>query len=504
VNQRLPGLESPDASWGPSFPITKKGRDPELVTANTNSIDALGGGCAGLLSGGAPQDPHNVGRLDARISQCLTKRSLGNSEYWDFRTAKKRSDGRPYFQYPAMMVPRMQGALLDAFMDGGLIQPKVLDSFAGSGTILLEAMNRGLDFCGLDVNPLAILLCRVKKGPFLVDCIEHEATSLVKRLRRAGGMTSAVEFPNASKWFSQGTVARLSRIHRAIRMLDNVAVRRFLWLALAETVRLSSNSRTSTFKLHVRPRTDLKKDKRDAQETFEKVLARNIDLLRGHRDELREKGRLSNGHYKGTIDVRVGDAAAASPFQPRSFDLVITSPPYGDNTSTVPYGQHSYLPLQWIPFEDIGADADPACLATTQEIDRRSLGGYSEGAVEADTMVSEISSTYRDTIDKLASQRFDRALRVGAFTRDLHQSLKTMARALRLNGYLAVTLGNRNVGGLPVPLDRIVEELLLGLHFVPVASLSRRIPQKRMASRNSRGETMRSERVLVMRKAGSV
>ena len=453
---------------------------------------------------GVARDRHDTVSLDSRISQCLSERSLDNNEYWDFRTAKKRSDGRPYFQYPAMMVPRMQGTLLDAFMAGGLKQPRVLDNFAGSGTILLEAMNRGLDFYGLDVNPLAILLCRVKKGPFLADYVEGEAAALVKRLRRAEGITSAVAFPNVDKWFSKATVARLSRIHRAIRKLDNLAVRRFLWLALAETVRLSSNSRTSTFKLHVRPRTDLKRDKRDAQETFERVLARNIDLLRGHRDELRERGRLSNGHYKGTIDVRLGDAAAMSPFQPQSFDLVITSPPYGDNTSTVPYGQHSYLPLQWIPFEDIGSDADPACLATTQEIDRRSLGGYSEGAMEADTMVSAISSTYKETINRLASQPFDRALRVAAFTRDLHQSLKATARALRLNGYLAITLGNRNVGGLLIPLDLIVEELLLSLEFVPVASLRRRIPQKRMASRNSRGETMRSERVLVMRKAGSV
>jgi tRNA G10 N-methylase Trm11 len=447
--------------------------------------------------------PLDLGYLDSRIAKCISERALVDNEYWDFRAATKRSDGRPYFQYPAMMVPRMQGALIDAFIESGLTQPRVLDTFAGSGTILIEAMKRGLDFYGLDVNPLAVLLCRVKKGPFLVDCIEDEASLLINRLRRANGTISAVEFPNATKWFSETAVARLSRIHRAIRRLDNRAVRRFLWLALAETVRLSSNSRTSTFKLHLRPGLELKKDTRDAQQIFEKVLTRNIDLLREHRDELRERGHLSNGHYKGTIDIRVADAVAESPFPPGFFDLVITSPPYGDNTSTVPYGQHSYLPLQWIPFADIGSDADPGCLATTQEIDRRSLGGYSDGAVAADTIVSEMSSAYRETINRLASQRFDRALRVAAFTRDLHQSLKSISRSLRPNGYLALTLGNRNVGGLPVPLDRIVEELLISLDFVPVASLSRRIPQKRMASRNSRGETMRSERVLVMRKAGS-
>ena len=306
------------------------------------------------------------------------------------------------------------------------------------------------------------------------------------------------------KWFSKSTIARLSRIHRAIRQLDSLTLRRFLWLALAETVRLSSNSRTSTFKLHVRSRADLERDSRDAQAIFEKVLARNIDLLRGHRDALRESGRLAHGHYVGTVELRIGDATALSPFGSASFDLAITSPPYGDNTSTVPYGQHSYLPLRWIPFEDIGPDTDEGCLATTQEIDRRSLGGNRAGALEADAMMAQVSVTYRQTIDRLASQPFDRALRVSAFARDLNRSLQSIARALRPDGYMALTLGNRKVGGLSVPLDQIVEEFLLFDAFVPVASLSRRIPQKRMASRNSRGETMRAERVLVMRKAGIV
>jgi len=448
-------------------------------------------------------DSRGPSRLDSEISRYLASRSLENNEYWDFRNAKKRSDGRPYFQYPAMMIPRMQGALLDAFSDAGLAQPRVLDAFAGSGTILLEAMSRGLDFYGLDINPLAILLCRVKKGPFFVDQFEYEAAALIKRLRQATGTTPAIDFPNMGKWFSTSTIARLSRIHRAIRRLDSLALRRFLWLAFAETVRLSSNSRTSTFKLHVRPSADLGSDSRDAQAIFEKVLARNIDLYRGHRDALRESGWLVHGHYSGTVELRIGDATAVSPFGTASFDLAITSPPYGDNTSTVPYGQHSYLPLRWLPFEDIGPDADDACLATTQEIDRRSLGGNREGALEADALMARVSVTYRQTIDRLASQPFDRALRVSAFTRDLNRSLQSIARALRRDGYLALTIGNRKVGGLSVPLDQIAEELLLAQHFVPVASLSRRIPQKRMASRNSRGETMRAERVLVMRKAAT-
>lgn len=35
------------------------------------------------------------------------------------------------------------------------------------------------------------------------------------------------------------------------------------------------------------------------------------------------------------------------------FDLMITSPPYGDSRTTVAYGQFSRLSLQWLDLENI-------------------------------------------------------------------------------------------------------------------------------------------------------
>ena len=43
------------------------------------------------------------------------------------------------------------------------------------------------------------------------------------------------------------------------------------------------------------------------------------------------------------------------------YDLLVTSPPYGDNRTTVPYGQHAFLPLQWVELSDIGKDIPYDC-----------------------------------------------------------------------------------------------------------------------------------------------
>ena len=107
-------------------------------------------------------------------------------------------------------------------------------------------------------------------------------------------------------------------------------------------------------------------------------------------------------------------------------DLVVTSPPYGDNPSTVPYGQYSYLPLQWIDLEDIDTNAHADCLRTTYEIDRRSLGGSRKNALTAIGPLLETSPSLKNTLDRLTDLPTDRRSRVAAFVRDLDASLSAV------------------------------------------------------------------------------
>src|SRR5690606_9644856 len=133
--------------------------------------------------------------------------------------------------------------------------------------------------------------------------------------------------------------------------------RQFFWVALAETVRLTSNSRTSTFKLHIRPKDEISNRLLAPIATFEKIATRNIEQLRLQKEALTTAGFVSKGWYSGNVEVEIGNSARpqAPTKHEQLFDILVTSPPYGDNATTVPYGQHSYLPLQWISLEDISA-----------------------------------------------------------------------------------------------------------------------------------------------------
>ena len=81
---------------------------------------------------------------------------------WLAAGTKTRHDLHGFIRYPAMMVPTIQADILDAVIREVGRDVHVVDPFVGSGTVMTEAMRRGLPFTGVDINPLAILTCEAK------------------------------------------------------------------------------------------------------------------------------------------------------------------------------------------------------------------------------------------------------------------------------------------------------------------------------------------------------
>ena len=443
----------------------------------------------------------DITRNDNILTEFLASIAIDDREYWSFRGNAVRKNMHAYFQYPAMMVPSMQGDLIRAVLKASPGTRRVFDPFAGSGTTLTEAMLNGLDYTGYDINPLAVLVCRAKQGPFFARAIRDHLAQLLRVVRNDRNERIEADFRGLGKWFKPKVSVELSRLRRAIRELPTVQIRRFFWVALAESVRLTSNSRTSTFKLHIRASEELQTRNLSPIAIFEEIAARNLQKMIEQRLELKKSDLLSSGHYKGSISVHLRDTAKRCPNDGHRLlhDLLVTSPPYGDNVSTVTYGQYSYLPLNWIDREDIEPAMDDSWLATTHEIDARSLGGSCKHALGEVERLRTLSPAFGETIDHLESQPRDRKLRATAFIRDLDRCIDPVLACLK-EGDMLWTVGNRRVGDYAVPFDRILVELLTQRGAAMVARIERRIPSKRMAVRNSISSTMRSETILVLRR----
>jgi hypothetical protein len=438
--------------------------------------------------------------VDDRLRKAVAALNRKDSDYWEFRDATGRLEAHSYYQYPAMMVPSMQRVLLRTVLRLQRNIRDLVDPFAGSGTLVVEGMCEGLSVTAYDVNPLAVLLCRAKSEVFDGAALRKSAVEMLATIAKDKSRKHEVSFANKLKWFSEAAVVDLSRIRRAIRSIEDVAVRRFFWVALAETVRTSSNSRTSTYKLHIRTPDQIDR-LGSAHATFERVLLRNLGAHEEFCGSLVTRERLSRPRrYVGKLTVELHDSKLPDT---RQHDILISSPPYGDNTTTVPYGQNAYLPLQWIDLDDIEDGLSQSdCLRTTCEIDNHCLGGVRRRGTLEKMYASVLSrsKTLRETIQALSNEPRDRAGRVLAFVNDLDAALESAAASIRPNGYLLWTLGNRRVGNREVPLHRILKELLVGYDCSFVASIDRRIPTKRMASRNCVSDTIKHERVLILRR----
>jgi hypothetical protein len=235
---------------------------------------------------------------------------------------------------------------------------------------------------------------------------------------------------------------------------------------------------------------------------FQNVAERNIEHLGLQKKALAEAGHINRGHYTGHVQVKIADSAAdvrGSAKRPQ-YDILVTSPPYGDNTTTVPYGQHSYLPLQWIDLADISPELDGECLKTTHEIDRRSLGGSRKNVKQVTAGLRDKSPHLAETLDALKNEPLDRSSRVIAFCRDLEKCVAPTLAVMRPHAVMIWILGNRRVGGRAVPLDLILSDFLIEQGARSVTIIKRDIPSKRMAIRNSVSATMRSESIVVLRK----
>ena len=426
-------------------------------------------------------------RLDARTSV--------DPDFWSFSHLRSRSGNHALFQYPAMMVPELQGALLDDLRTVSPGSKLIYDPFAGSGTVMLESLYRGLEFHGSDINPLAILLCQVKANPPTVEAGESAVAKVVARTSTIKSPAVPV-FAGVDKWFKPEVKVGLAQIRAAILDEEQLVDRQFLWVCLAETIRLVSNSRISTFKLHTYTSEEIARRESDAIKIFKSVGAQNVAHLKQHweRLELLPKSRRSPNVL--LLPGSVSDPWAA----PRRADVLMTSPPYGDNKTTVPYGQHSYLPLQWIAHADIPGTFDETLMNSTHRIDLLSLGGSLRGADASGDALCEKSASWRRWLPRIDEKPALRK-KVLSFVRDYQRALSNLGPRLKNGAFCFFTLGERRVGKQTFPLVDITRELLVADNHEEIMTIERALPgsRKRMAAKNNQGVTMAQEWVLVTR-----
>lgn len=373
-------------------------------------------------------------------------------DYWDFAEYRENN---PVLQYPAKMVAPMQRQLLTDILEFDPNINNILDPFMGSGTVLEISKELGIDAIGFDINPLAALLTGVRLEGVNADSIEASISEMFARFNLLLGNAPNHTFNNIEKWFRSDVIESLSLIRIAIMEEKDIKNRRFFWCCFAETVKKFSNTRTSTFKLHVKEEEKITNMQNNCIEEFKSnVTMYYLDYC-------------FNSNIN--IELKTGDSCELlSECEGESIDLICTSPPYGDNHTTVTYGQYSILPLLWIDINDL-SHFDIKLLDKFTAIDRESLGGRIKKVSNVDE--------YNLFLKKV---NIDKKKKIFSFWNDYELAFSKMVKVLKKDKLLVLTLGNRRVDNEELPFDKFNDYLATKYNLSIETTLSRNIMGKRM------------------------
>lgn len=413
---------------------------------------------------------------------------------WNFVNANTQKLSHGLHPYPARMVPQIAYRLIKQYSKPYDI---VLDPFCGSGTVPTEARVMKSDggdepqlprnAIGNEINPLALLLSKVKSKIYDTLELDRNVSSLLVKvedafsLRRRGKyeqkIPTEVEFPRLKYWFKSDVIEDLATIRDCIRVFEDADFRDFANVCFSLTVLRVSNiyNPGDTFVKRLKPR-ELRRHRPNVLKTFKSILA---DSLRKVKDFSR------TGSEEAEVSITLSDARNL-PLNSNSIDLIVTSPPYGEEKNTVGYARWSRLSSLWLGYES----------SWLHKLEKISLGGknYASFMIPSDML--------NGIMLDVAKQDPALAAMANSFFQDYYTCLEEMARVLRSNHYCCIVIGNRSLKKRRIPMDIITKEFGEKLGLEHETTILRKIPTKAIPWVCAKGETIAQESIVVLKKEG--
>lgn len=362
-----------------------------------------------------------------------------NSIDWDFTDRERPHAIEAIHPYPAKFIGELPRALMRT-----LPCPKgafVFDPFAGSGTTLLEAQRLGLPSVGVDLNPIACLIARVKTGPMPVDLTAR--ASVISAAASRSRTKRTWNIPNVDHWFKADVQTAIAALLEGLRSVDNSDTHAALQLALSSILVRVSNQESDTRYAAVEKNVNR-----------EDVFAHFVGAV----EKLNKALQARNWSIEPTKVIEANTLKLNSGELGGSVGLVVTSPPYPNAYEYWLY--HKYR-MWWLGF-------DPMAVKE-QEIGARAHFFKRNHHTEEHFWVQ-----MRDTF-------------------------KLIGKVLVKRGYACFVIGRSKIHGKIVDNADIIQAVAVESGFTTTARIERTISANRK-SFNLSHANIKTETVLVMQK----
>ena len=430
--------------------------------------------------------------LPEHLDDSQTPFYMAPSNDWDFVNANTQKFTHGIHAYPARMVPQIAYRLIKRYSKPYDV---VLDPFCGSGTVPAEARimrsdgsaekERPRNAIGNEISPLALLISKVKSHVYDIAQLDKNVSSFLVKVEEVSSLKDKgkyeqeipreADFPRLNYWFKPHVIENLAAIKYCINMLKDVDFRNFANVCFSLTVLRVSNiyNPGDTFVKRLKPK-ELRKHNPKVFATFKSIFNNAV---------AKAKDFSRTCSQKTGVEITFSDARHL-PFSNDSIDLIVTSPPYGEEKNTIGYSRWSRLSSLWLGYKSSQLHA----------IEKISLGAknYSSFVLPSETL--------NGIMTDVAKQDSTLAETANSFFRDYYVCLEEMARILRHNHYCCIVIGNRSLKKRRIPMDIVTKEFGEKAGLKHEITHFRKIPTKAIPWVCARGETIAQECIVVFRK----
>jgi tRNA G10 N-methylase Trm11 len=363
---------------------------------------------------------------------------------WRWWVTPKPLAGKPihrWYVFPHSFTSELVHALIDEWSLTS--DDHILDPFAGAGTTLLAAKEKGIPATGYDLSPLAVLAARVKIANLNAGRLDDLWSRLRRSIQPVRWNGAAKDYPDLVRQALPGKLlGAFDALDRSIAGLDATGMERdFFRLALLATIPEYSRAVAEGGWLRW-------VDRRRGTATLLDDFAERVGLMLEDLEKV--PGRRGTAWH-----VRAADARSL-PDEASTYSAVITSPPYPN--------RHDYTRVFGVELMFGFLDWEQ-----TRQLRYQSFHSHPEARpVRPDTNGYTRPHRLARAVAQVGRKEKDPRVKemIEGYFLDLYLALREVRRVCRRKARVAFVVGNAQYRGVPIAVDELTAEVgeQAGLH----------------------------------------